>query len=285
MWIGAAALATFAVVVALGSHRREVRRSSAHKESSLCQATVPETSSRALDRQRLVYPYSIIPGGVRDAAELREALDRDRVARSHYGDFNVSQARMTALKRSSAFYVSYRLGDRVFWTRKKLWLAQGERVVTDGAHLARARCGNRLSETPKLPTSSQEPPPHAFEAAQTRGMRTPDTLIPPIELAELPVPSPYFEPETTMVTPFQPASYFSAVSPELPRDLPGLLFPGSNPGYSFPKRHHYPCSPQHPENCPHPPPTPTPEPSTILLIACGFVAALVRSVLCGQKCW
>ena len=63
-------------------------------------------------------------------------------------------------------YVSYRLGDRVFWTAKTLKLAKGEAVITDGVNEARARCGNRLSPTPVEPVSPEQPPPQVFEAPE-----------------------------------------------------------------------------------------------------------------------
>jgi hypothetical protein len=54
--------------------------------------------------------------------------------------------------------VSYRLGDRVFWTRNPVRLAEGEAVLTDGGAIVRARCGNRISDVPGE-TSPDEPDP------------------------------------------------------------------------------------------------------------------------------
>jgi hypothetical protein len=66
---------------------------------------------------RPLYPFSIIPGGVENAQELKNALAHDAVAESHYAGFNVAKAHVIRMDRDRAMYVSYRMGDRVFWTR------------------------------------------------------------------------------------------------------------------------------------------------------------------------
>jgi hypothetical protein len=118
-------------------------------------------SSANAGAQRRVYPYSVIPGGVVTSKELVSALQRDPVAAAHYSDFHAGSARVMRLPSARQVYVSYRLGDRVYWTSKKVTLTAGETVLTDGAHLARTRCGNRISEVPG-PTSPAEPPKEAL---------------------------------------------------------------------------------------------------------------------------
>lgn len=127
----------------------------------------PQRASRDRSDARLfvrpVYPYSVIPGGVESGRELKDAIARDPVAAGHYADFNVAKTRVVRLDRDELAYVSYRMGDRIFWTSKKVRLPKGETVITDGAHEARTRCGNRLSDTPSEPVSPQEPPPQALD--------------------------------------------------------------------------------------------------------------------------
>ena len=94
---------------------------------------------------RLVYPYSVIPGGVQDAAELKSALRQDPVAAEHYRGFNVDSATPIRMPIEKLAYVSYRIGDRIYWTSHQVLLARDERVLTDGSHLIRSRCGNRIS--------------------------------------------------------------------------------------------------------------------------------------------
>ncbi len=98
-----------------------------------------------------VFPHSVIPGGARSAAELTAALDRDPVAAAHYKGFRTFATRLEHLDRATVAYISYRIGDKVYWTRKAIVLPEGEAVLTDGENLARARCGNRISFGPRTP--------------------------------------------------------------------------------------------------------------------------------------
>ncbi len=104
-----------------------------------------------------VYPYSVIPGGVKDPDELRYAALRDYVVRRHYAHFDYSQARFVRAAEAREVYLSYRVRDTVFWTRKKVHLRPGELLLTDGKITARARCGNQISETAKPEVSEEEP--------------------------------------------------------------------------------------------------------------------------------
>jgi hypothetical protein len=152
-----------------------------------------DSSSLKLVR-RPVYPYSVIPGGVESAHELKNAVLRDSVVAGHYGDFDLEKARMIRLQSDRAMYVSYRLGDRVFWTAKTLKLAKGEAVITDGVNEARARCGNRLSPTPVEPVSLEQPPPQVFETPEAPILVAVNT--PPAGLPITPPGTPGSPPET-----------------------------------------------------------------------------------------
>ncbi len=106
---------------------------------------------------RPVYPHSVIPGGIRDLAELRSAILADAVVSAHYLTFDLTKARIVHVDSPKLVYVSYRLGNHLFWTKKKLQLHQGEPLITDGVNYARARCGNMISELPQIKTSPMEP--------------------------------------------------------------------------------------------------------------------------------
>ena len=73
---------------------------------------------------RVVYPYSIIPGGVRTPDDLREVSEHDRVVGSHYAGFDFRNARIVELDQPKLVYLSYRMGDKVFWTGKENQLTQ-----------------------------------------------------------------------------------------------------------------------------------------------------------------
>ena len=56
-----------------------------------------------------------------------------------------------------AAYVSYRSGDRIYWTRERVWLKAGETVLTDGTTTIRARCGNCVSDAKQEHVAAVEP--------------------------------------------------------------------------------------------------------------------------------
>ena len=82
---------------------------------------------------------------------------------SHYAGFDYDRARVVRLVLARTAYVSYRIGNRVYWTRHRVTLKKGETVITDGKITARSRCGNRVEETPQQATSSSEPPVAKFD--------------------------------------------------------------------------------------------------------------------------
>lgn len=120
--------------------------------------TAPASAVSAISRSlRPNYPYSVIPGGAYSPAELRFSVRHDRVVKNHYADFNIDSARLVKLTEDRFQYVSYRLKNQVYWTRKKLRIPKGEVLLTDGSHFARTRCGNRLSSTPNSNTAPEQP--------------------------------------------------------------------------------------------------------------------------------
>jgi hypothetical protein len=105
---------------------------------------------------RIHYPYSVVPGGVHSQEELAAAL-RDPVVAAHYGTLKVAAVRTEPVRAPRQVYVSYRVGDNVYWTKRKVSLHPGELVLTDGSTEIRSRCGNAISETAQYPTSDEEP--------------------------------------------------------------------------------------------------------------------------------
>jgi hypothetical protein len=112
---------------------------------------------------RPVYPYSIVPGGVKDARELKWAADHDSVVAAHYAGFDYDHARIVRLVLARTAYVSYRIGNKVYWTRRRVTLKKGETLITDGKITARTRCANRVEEPPQAAYSASEPPAMKFD--------------------------------------------------------------------------------------------------------------------------
>jgi len=106
---------------------------------------------------RTVYPYSVIAGGAQSPQELREAMASDPVVAQHYADFDITKAHRVTLDAPKLVYVSYRIGNKVFWTKNKLALRKGEAMLSDGSNMARTRCGNRISVLPVRPNAPAEP--------------------------------------------------------------------------------------------------------------------------------
>ena len=129
--------------------------------------------------QRAVYPYSIIPGGVVSVAELRSAMAHDPVVAAHYAAFDLAKARVFRLQEARSVYVSYRKGDEVFWTSKRIRLTVGETLITDGQHTSRTRCGNQISEAPRMPVSlAGDPEPQILDGPVASQIIEP--FVPPI---------------------------------------------------------------------------------------------------------
>jgi hypothetical protein len=212
---------------------------------------------------RTLYPYSVIPGGVRNSAELRNAVVHDEVVAQHYSDFDLRAVRVARLNQARAVFVSYRVGSRIFWTKNRLNLPAGETVLTDGEHMARTRCGNRISEAPVAPVLNSEPSPEAMEVPADGG------LLPAAESApELPLVVP---PTTAIVLPQQaPGSIFVPIIPP-PFPICGTPSSPGIPSGPLPPPLVSPLPP------PPPPPISTPESSDFLmLIAGGACVGLLR---------
>ena len=120
---------------------------SASGDSVLASKNTLPLSARAEQPRRVVYPYSLIPGGIHSVEELKNAIANDAVVSAEYASFRVAHARIIRLDRERTMHVSYRLGDRVYWTKRELKLAKGETLITDGDLTARTKCGNMIAET------------------------------------------------------------------------------------------------------------------------------------------
>ena len=118
---------------------------------------------------RLVYPYSVVRGGVRSPQDLQDASKHDRVVASHFAGFDYGKARVVELNQAKLAYLSYRIHDRVFWTRKQIRLRKGEKLITDGKITARTRCANRVSVLPQKAVSAEEPLAEKFEQPIAEG--------------------------------------------------------------------------------------------------------------------
>jgi len=202
-----------------------------------------------------VYPYSVIPGGIRDSIDLERAAHHDRVVWLHYALFQYRHARLVRATEAREVYLSYRLHNRIFWTRKRHRLQVGELLLTDGQITARTRCGNQISDQPKPEVSEEEPSEDVLDRPAAR----------PDPAPALPMYSLLHRPTLQPVGPQEAFNVRGFIFPLVPVGLP--IAPGceaskanQNGGNAKP------CVPKR-----HKPPV-VPEPSTLLLISSGIAA-------------
>lgn len=219
---------------------------------------LPSTTSPILTG-RAVFPYSVIPGGVQSGAELKSAMTNDPVVQKHYQGVDLPNERSESLVADRLLFVSYRIGNQIFWTKKPVRLHKGEMILTDGHFMARTRCGNRLSEKAEVPTSPQEPLPEALERSLER-------IIAPAEPGQ--------EPEqfgTWRGEEFFGGEEEAPVAPPVfwEPEYPPIIYPPIIPPPPVP-----------PPPAPTPPPIITPEPSVGGLLLLGLSAGLA---VCGLR--
>jgi hypothetical protein len=253
--------------------------------------------------ERIFYPYSVIPGGARDAAELRVAVAHDSAVARHYADFNLSKTRVVTLSAARAVFVSYRIGDGIFWTKNRMNLAAGETILTDGEHMARTRCGNRISDVPAQPLSKEQPTPEAMEVPASdvllAQLESPSELpLGPAPATDIPLPSPgspaFFVPPYVPVlllgNSATPPGSPGGPSPTPPTPTPPGTPVPTPPGSPLPGPPTGPFPPPVPPGTPPPtppgtpaspppgtpPPIATPEPASYVMLVAGFACVLLR---------
>lgn len=213
---------------------------------------------------RPVYPYSVVPGGVRSAQELKSAAAHDPVVAAHYAGFDYDRARVVRLVLARTAYVSYRIGNKIYWTRHRISLKKGETILTDGKITARTRCANRVEGLPQQAAAESEPPYVAFE----------QPVLPSTAIANPPVPfqSALLTPPRIGSAPAPPLTQYDPLGnftwvPLAPPPLPGVCGIGKkkngSTGTAGKKKKGNPCGNEGGGIA-------TPEPGTWLLVACGL---------------
>ncbi len=134
-------------------------------------ATVNQILAHA-QPSRPVYPYSVVPGGVENVKDLKWAAEHDPIVAVHYAGFDYARAQVVRLTLNRTAYVSYRIGNKIYWTRHRMTLHKGETVITDGTMTARTRCANRVEETPQQEASPNEPTPEKMDQPVRNGEGT-----------------------------------------------------------------------------------------------------------------
>jgi hypothetical protein len=209
---------------------------------------------------RPAYLFSVIPGGVATPEELRQAMDHDPVVAKQFAGFDFSRAHLVQVSEKQSMHVAYRMGDKVYWTRKKVALHRGETLISDGKIVARTRCGNRIAMIPLGPPAITEP----ADADLNQPLFSNDMVTPGAD----PRPESY-----AAVIPMPTPVGANALQPTRgKRMLPFFLLPffgvpGVGGGGSSP----------------HPPLAVTPEPGTLLLFSSGLLGMFWMLRTSGRK--
>jgi len=221
---------------------------------------------------RPVYPYSIVPGGVEDAKELKWVAEHDPIVGAHYAGFNYARAQVVQLTLARTVYLSYRIGTHVYWTRRRITLHKGEKLITDGKMTARSRCGNRVEETPQQQAlSPAEPPAERFDEPIRAGEGIAKQAGAPFDSAFLNRPQmPGLEPVAplNLYDPFVGGSFIPLSPPPLPA---GLCSPLKSKG-TGPSAVAVTGKNKTPISCKAVTPEIVPEPGTWVLFASGLAA-------------
>lgn len=247
----------------------EPQRHEPEASDNILPLVMPEPARRVEDRP--VYPYSVVAGGVRSASELKWMADHDPVVREHYAGFDYDHARIVRLVLAQTVYVSYRIGNKVYWTRHRVTLKKGETLLTDGKITARTRCANRVEEVPQQATSKSEPPAAKFEEpAQPSGTAAQGPPVPYLSSLNnrSGVPGLGPAPPLSLYDPFSPGTWIPISPPPLPGVCGGVGKKGKSGGGPVApvtgggkKGTLNPCAPGGGE---------VPEPSTWLLMGSGL---------------
>jgi len=226
---------------------------------------VYERSFTLVEETRKVYPYSIVPGGATNVDEAKLAMSRADV-RANYANVDFAKLHEVKLETNLAGYVSYRYGEKIYWTAKRLTLRKGETVFTDGVHIVRGRCLNCYSAVPMLPIRPKEPTEKVLDTPV-------DVPVFAYKFPLLPVETPTLPPPPEELTPVVP------ILPAAPPLTPGT--PGG--GFWFPIIPIIPPIHRHPGHPPPPigpippivPPVVVPEPRYAGILAAGFLAMVL----------
>jgi hypothetical protein len=85
-----------------------------------------------------------VAGGIFDVRDAERAAHADSLVRQHYVDIDLDNLLAIRTQAPMEAFVSYRWHDKVYWTAHKVSIPRGELVLTDGKHMIRGRCGNRI---------------------------------------------------------------------------------------------------------------------------------------------
>jgi len=154
---------------------------------------------------RKVFPYSIVPGGAENLDEARRAMI-DPGVKANYAGIDFKKLRQVKLRANLSGYVSYRWGEKIYWTSTMLTLRAGETVFTDGIYLVRGRGLNCYSPRAMLPISPNEPTEKVLDTPVEMPVIAYSFPKLPVDAPELPPPPESLTPAVPIFPPASPAT-------------------------------------------------------------------------------
>src|SRR6476660_6170004 len=243
------------------SRQQPIARTSHSSISAPPAGSAPASSTDSLyiasRPSRPAYPYSVIPGGVGSAEELRQISDHDPVVAQQFRGFDYEHAHLVTVSEKQLMYVAYRKGDKVYWTRKKVALHPGETLISDGKIVARTRCGNRVAVAPLGPPGIMDPLISDLDQPLFSNEMVTNPSEPNAEVLAAAIPSPTSEVGTAL----QPTKNHKGLIPLFFLPLAGIPGGGSS----------------------HTPLAVAPEPGTWLLLSSGLAGAYFMARKSGRK--
>lgn len=141
--------------------------------------------------------HAVVCGGIHSLSAYQKILKDNPAVAALYASLGIVHEDTVA--KDTWAYVTYRVGDKFYWTKKKRLIKAGEKIITDGRGAILMRCGNlfALDLGPGSPTLSQEPSgvyppvePDAESPADVIPAPPTDISSPPVETTEEVPPTP-----------------------------------------------------------------------------------------------
>ncbi len=202
---------------------------------------------------------------------------------AYYRDLRPAAMFPLRLASDTVGYVSYRVGNQIFWTHHIVHIRKGELVLTEGTTMILGRCGNQivpayLRPAPATTTLDPGPPDMVFETGYPPVMTGPhnEALLAEKHAPALPAlpASPNTESPPTFWPPLIPPLMWCC-SGDIHTGPPAPVPPVSGgvipPAVVPPGAGDTP--PAAPPVTPIVPATPVPEPATFLLVGSGLMIA------------
>ena len=267
------------LLLAVGCERKsppKVARARTHSPA-------PVVALAQVKPRQAIYPYSVVPGGVHTVMEFSNRPDA--VARRHYAGLRA--AAIVENPRNGAWYVSFRKGDAIYWTSRRMAIPAREQLVqltgSNQILFARTRCGNLLSQVPQQPILSKpEEEPIIAEA---------DHEVPTAPAPDPPAMGDPVVPSELRAAADLPASVEQPSKSSDPGAWPfaeGYGFAGGGGGLAVAKKSHKPTDPTGtpigtPITTPVVTPVVTPEPSGYWLVLGAFAGACLVLLTRGTR--